>query len=258
MPVGTCHLCGETTSLTFEHVPPKAAFNNRPVVRAPLESLIKAQGLDGLDSIRGPQNQRGAGAYTLCGPCNNNTGKWYGPAYVDWAYQGLYALDHAQIAPSILFIFRVFPLRVIKQILCMFLSANPPGVGKHNHELARFVLNRQHKWLPTWIRIYVALTNSKRSRQAGLTGNLELGRGKMRLFSEISFPPFTYVMTHESEPPDQRLVDISHFGERGFQEWVDVPLALPILPVYTFFPGDYRDSAHVKRDYVANTTKTPL
>ena len=48
--VGICHLCGENTKLSFEHVPPKAAFNSRPVVQGNLEKLInKESDLDTLN-----------------------------------------------------------------------------------------------------------------------------------------------------------------------------------------------------------------
>ena len=29
--IGKCNLCGEVQQLSFEHVPPKSAFNNTPV-----------------------------------------------------------------------------------------------------------------------------------------------------------------------------------------------------------------------------------
>ena len=32
------HICGLHTKLTFEHIPPKAAFNDRPVVSRALKS----------------------------------------------------------------------------------------------------------------------------------------------------------------------------------------------------------------------------
>jgi hypothetical protein len=83
--VGACHLCGDHTKLSFEHVPPKAAFNDRPVVQVSIEKLIKKE--SDLDNISGKTFQRGAGGYTLCEKCNSLTGGWYGPAYVDWIYQ---------------------------------------------------------------------------------------------------------------------------------------------------------------------------
>src|SRR5438552_9354996 len=84
--IGVCHLCGTEGRLSFEHVPPKAAFNNRPVVAYGFEEAIKA-GPE--NSGKGRIQQRGAGAYTLCGKCNNDTGRWYGKHYAAWTYGAL-------------------------------------------------------------------------------------------------------------------------------------------------------------------------
>jgi len=40
-PDGVCHICGERGALSFEHIPPKAAFNNRPVVVLPFDKGIR-------------------------------------------------------------------------------------------------------------------------------------------------------------------------------------------------------------------------
>ena len=62
--IGTCHICGENKKLFFEHVPPRAAFNDRPIVQASIERLIKKE--NDLDDLKGKTYQRGAGGYTLC------------------------------------------------------------------------------------------------------------------------------------------------------------------------------------------------
>jgi hypothetical protein len=240
--LGTCHICGINTKLTFEHVPPRAAFNDWPVVNAKFEELFKLESLDELDQVKGKISQRGAGAFTLCGKCNSDTGAWYGNAFVDWAYQGIIILDNAKMAPSLYHLFHLFPLRVLKQIICMFFSANPPSFQGVQSDLVRFVLNKQQKYLRPNVHIYTFLNSSPRSRQSSVSGLLNLESGlPPKTFSEIAFPPFGYVMCLDSLPPDPRLVDISFFANYGYNEWTDVALRLPILPVYTYLPGDYRD-----------------
>lgn len=245
------------TELTFEHVPPSAAFNDRPIVRGGFERLIALDSLDDVDSIRGPTQQRGAGAYTLCSWCNNTTGAWYGRAYVDWAYQGLTAVSHARNAPSLYFVFRVFPLRVIKQILCMFFSANPPSFQAKQTDTVRLLLNRWQKHLHPSVRLYGALNWSDRARQSAITGRAHFDTGKTYVYSEIAFRPFTYVLTLDSPPPDDRLVDLSHFATYAYNDWCDVALRLPILSVYTFFPGDFRDRAEAASEARAVTERQP-
>jgi len=107
--------------LSFEHVPPRSAFNKQPVLYKKIEELISEE--NGT-VIKGKTSQRGCGAYTLCLRCNNNTGAWYGEAYCQWAYQGMRFLNLTRNEPILHFNFFIFPLRIIKQILCMFCSAN--------------------------------------------------------------------------------------------------------------------------------------
>ena len=46
MTKGICHLCGKNTNLSFEHVPPKVAFNkNTKYVSVEFEDYIKSRNL---------------------------------------------------------------------------------------------------------------------------------------------------------------------------------------------------------------------
>ena len=86
MPNGQCHLCGSSGPLTFEHVPPSAAFNDHRVLEADIHKLIGSDLLADLKNPTGKYNQRGSGKFTLCRRCNNDTGGWYGRAYVEFAH----------------------------------------------------------------------------------------------------------------------------------------------------------------------------
>ncbi len=91
---GICHICRSDGPLSFEHVPPKSAFNDKPIVWR-----VGRDALDNLPSARGQIKQKGAGAYTLCPTCNNKTGGWYGSAYAKWAYQGMDLVEYAKRDP---------------------------------------------------------------------------------------------------------------------------------------------------------------
>lgn len=236
---GPCHLCGTVTALSFEHVPPRRAFNDRPVTSKVAEDVFAAQTLEEMHNARGIKQPRGAGAYTLCEPCNNKTGGWYGRAYVDWAYQALMISENAKVAPSLHYTFQVFPLRVIKQIACMFFSANHPDFQAVHEDTVRFVLNKWAKYLDPKFRIYVYFNRSPMSRQAAVTGQLTFGQGT-KVYSEISFPPLGYILSLSGKPPHDGLCDISFFSRYGYNEWTDVSLNVPVLPVASPFPGDFR------------------
>jgi hypothetical protein len=125
-PDGLCHICGKYGKLSFEHSPPEAAFNHRPLVYAAIKKLI---GTSNLDNPKGRTQQRGAGAYTLCERCNNLTGHWYGGAFVEMAYQGMQILQRAGKAPTLYYPFHIFPLRIIKHVICMFMNATTISKG---------------------------------------------------------------------------------------------------------------------------------
>ncbi len=52
-------------------------------------------------------------------------------------------------------------------------------------------------------------------------------------------------MTSKSDPPDERLIEITHFSRYEYGDEVPVPLGLPVLPTYMAIPGDYRTKEEI-------------
>jgi hypothetical protein len=50
--------------------------------------------------------------------------------------------------------------------------------------------------------------------------------------SEISFRPFGFVFAINSEKPDNRLTDITHFARHEYNPWNDFYQRFKVLPVY--------------------------
>lgn len=163
-----------------------------------------------------------------------------------WAYQGAdYLRRSSGCETRLAYPYHLLPLRVIKQIACMFFSVNSPRFREAHLELERFVLNKEAKYLPPKMKIYVGCLWSDRSRAAGVTGSMQLdessGVTHLRVYSEISFPPFSYILSLDSPPPEHEMLDITFFGNDGYDEFVTLQLPVPMLSVYTPFPGDFRD-----------------
>ena len=255
---GKCHICGQLGKLSFEHVPPRAAYNDKSILLAGFKEIQRAEhaSLD-LDAVKGRVKQRGMGEYTLCGKCNSDTGAWYGNAYVSWAQQGMEIAKYAAIAPSLAYTFRIYPLRVLKQIVCIFMSANGAQFADKHPDLVKFVLSKHAQFIMPTTKIYAYYSVSPRVRTTGVAVSGDFSSGSFRVMSEFAFVPFGYLMTFDSDPPDRRLCDITGFSKFSYDDWQEIHVRLPVLPIYTYFPGDYRDKETVLRQVQEAKALTP-
>jgi hypothetical protein len=64
--------------------------------------------------------------------------------------------------------------------------------------------------------------------------------GTTRIYSEVSFPPLSYIMDLNGQPPEREMFDISFFAHSSFNDFRTLHLPMPVLSVYTHLPGDYR------------------
>jgi len=252
--LGICHICGSYRKLSFEHVPPRAAFNHQRILHIAFEKILASETLDEIPG--GKVQQRGAGAYTLCESCNNNTGCWYGSAYADWALQAMGIIIGTRGTPSLEYPFDLFPLRALKQVVGMFFSVNGPAFQQTQADLVRFVLNRDSNIFPDHVRVYAFYTYSNRSRVAGMSGVLRgfgSSRSRIHVFSEITFSPFGFVMASSNHsPPEANFCEISGFSKFNYPWRGRITMKLPLMPIYTGFPGDYRTRDQAFADFEEN------
>ncbi|MCD6308131.1 MAG: hypothetical protein J7M24_03960, partial [Candidatus Latescibacteria bacterium] len=55
-----------------------------------------------------------------------------------------------------------------------------------------------------------------------------------------------------SEPPDDRLYEITHFSRFSYNDFRVVNLKIPVLPTHLAIPADYRAKEEINRDYKRN------
>jgi len=78
------------------------------------------------------------------------------------------------------------------------------------------------------------------TRQAGITGRIDLGTGRTHTYAEISFPPFDIIMGLGSDPsPDERLARLTWFNQFSLDEERRIQLALHCVQTNTYLPGEY-------------------
>lgn len=258
-----CRICRVNDADSFEHVPPRAALNDKPQTVYGIDDWL-ARAEDGtLPS--GRIEQRGAGGQTLCQSCNNNTGSWYGTELARTVAAGVKILREAPLDEyDTLTDYRwasvgfkksatgPHPLRFIKQVVAMLLAASPIELSANHPELSEFVLDKDKAGLPDRYKFYLSLFAGPYARTTGIVANIDIERGREDIFAEVAFPPYAYVMSIDSEPDLIETVDITLFVDIGYNQQGDIELDMLIGFGHTLYPADYRTSAMIERDRIRN------
>lgn len=258
---GKCHLCGKITELTYEHVPLRKAFNEHWAFIVWGKEVIGREEFPwDFSGVRGEQHQKGIGWYTLCNKCNNNTGGWYGKAFIEFTYQG-YKICKKIIEKNELInrqwvtidFHEIYPLRIIKQIITMFFSINSPRLSDVHTELRALILNRERQGISSKaFSIYLYILIGTVARYIGIASILQLRKSRklIRLLSELSAPPFGYVL--EINPKNkQDYCNITYFAnDFHYNKKVNLSLKIPVYECNTYFPADYRTKREVINDYI--------
>ena len=259
-PRGTCRICRRNTAeLTFEHVPPRSAFNNEQTRVFGLDDWLRR----GDDLLAGGRiEQRGAGDYTLCAQCNNNTGAWYGTELRRAAASAARLLRDApldeldaKLEPTWAEIAfrggdgrpRPHPLRFMKQIVTMLLATSPPELSEAYPELGDFVRDRGAVGLPDRFQFYLALFAGPLARSTGAAVRLDAESGRVDTLVEVAFPPFAYVMTVDAVDHDAiPTQNMTECATVSYNASADLEMSLLIGFGHTPYPADYRTRATVE------------
>ena len=254
-----CRICRVNPADSFEHVPPRKAFNDQPSTSFTIMDWLAREegGLDG-----GTIEQRGAGDAVLCQSCNNNTGSWYGSELVRAARAGanmlgqlpLDELDARLQHEWVQVIFKKqakigpHPLRFIKQIVAMLLATSPYDFSVNNPELGDFVLERERTGLDSKYQIYLALFAGPNARTTGVASRMNFDTGRTDILVEVAYPPFAHVMAIDSEPETIETANITPFVDVGYNQMADLELGMLVGFGHTPLPADYRTKAMVERE----------
>jgi hypothetical protein len=233
---GNCALCGEFKKLSFEHVPPAAAFNDKPIFIQGHEHLMNEKSyLFG----KKMKSNKGFGGYTLCEPCNNNTGDWYARDFAEFAHQGMEIIKKTKPQYIIQGLYTIKPLNVIKQILTMFMSADKSGHLRSQKDLVEFLMNKESVGMPEKYSVFLYSNLSQKKRMMGysIVYNPKLGIQK---WSEINFHPFGYLLAEESKAAHEHMCDISNFGNIEYDKVLSMIISTAYLNVESEWIGTYK------------------
>jgi hypothetical protein len=238
--LGVCRICGNLDKLSFEHIPPKSAFNSSPRIFKRIE--------DHLNGRRNSGFRRGLGKYSLCESCNNRTGGWYGSAFCRWTKQGFEFFDKYKDEKIINLPYYIQPLNVLKQVLIMGLAMSAEISIPKYKEIRRFVLNKRQKYLESEIRVFVYFLADYSPRFSSGMAILDVGKkgGSDFILAEVGLPPFGYCVTapvgqNKSLAEAKGLYEITWFSKYSYDEWVPIHLRIPTRSTAMPSPLDYRN-----------------
>jgi hypothetical protein len=161
-------------------------------------------------------------------------------------------MQQASGRPTLIYMNYVLPLSVLKQVCTMFFSVNRPQFREKHPGLEYFVLNRDSQALPDKYRVYVYFKGGGPLRSSGVAGWLRVDTGQQLVLSEITFPPYGYVLCFDELRPHPDLYDITFFRRYHYGEFAVINLRLPVLPTHLPLPGDYRTKDQIQRDVEQN------
>lgn len=247
---GICRLCKKTKELSFEHVPPKVAFNKNTkyysiphidVLTAPNPLEFKPKGMI---------QQGGMGYYSLCRECNSFLGRHYVRDFAKWATIGMdinskYNFSFAEIVME-----NVNPLFILKQIISMFICMNEAWFTEEYHELLDFVKDPESRDLPERYKVYTYMNDQGQIRTWGWVQTNVYGA-----LGEFAFPPFGYVLTLNEGYSAPNLTNITPFKNFENRRDLTVLVGLRKCPTYLAIPLDYRTKAEIEAARAADTSE---
>lgn len=177
---------------------------------------------------------------SLCVVCNSKlSGANYVNDYKAFSHRAKEIVGRCIDDSYILMPFRLRPLRVIKQIICMFASVNRPLFYKNHPELAHFARELDERRLPPEYMLfgYYARGPALRYQEFFCKGNPLTG--EVISFSEMAYRPLGFALSYKSGPPHIAMQDISYFGNFSPDEEVELWLRLPLFYILSNVPGNY-------------------
>ena len=236
MQQGICHLCKKKNDLSFEHIPPKVAFNSQTKYRSiPFMELIE-KSFDTNYKPSGKIFQGGMGRYCLCKKCNSFLGNKYVSSYYIMASIGRYILYNYQPRSVEFKTHTLSPLKFLKQVISMFICINEPEFTDMNPELLEFVKYPEEKYLPEKFKVYMYLNNIGNARHIPI-----MYHNHLQMISEIAFPPLGFLLSIDNKVPIPLLYDITGLKNFTIDYEGELSFELKVLPTHIgYLAGDYR------------------
>ena len=247
---GICKLCKKEEKLTYEHFPPRAAFNKKTKFQLiGINDYYKNFNnyyFEKKPIIKSKINQGGIGSYCLCENCNNFLGYSYSNDYIKLAKLANILLNNYSFK-SIEFSFEKEEINlknVLKQILSIIICNNDFWFTKEYPELLEFVMNKNSTFLPEKYKIYMYLNNEGVIRNGGYHFINTFGN-----ICDFAFRPLGFVLSINNGSRINILCDITRFKFYEYMNINIINLTLNKLPTHSPYPMDFREYDDLKNEY---------
>lgn len=264
MEKGYCHICQEYKNLTFEHIPPRKAFNFIPAKSLEGDEVLKLISDENrmpweMKGLKYVSKQRGMGSFSLCQRCNNLTGNYYGTEYIKFAHtiHNLFPNIKEQIKKNDLNIARIYikginPLLFAKQVLSMFCSTCD-HITKNDSNIKNLLLNKTQKGIDLKkYRLSMFIIDQYKIGYTGFQAMYIRDIGIIKI-ATIDAYPFGFVLEFDPRNDIKRPeLDITSFlNEYECQEY-DLEFGIPLLERNSLLSCDYRSKSEIIKCVKAN------
>lgn len=238
---GICYLCGKYDELTFEHIPPKGANNKDKAKILTGEELFNVAKIKSGQKLKYINRQQGVGNYTLCKECNNNTGSWYADEYINFANSIGYVLTNeikSNDTKTLKLNFKnLYFQKIIKQILCMFVSTIQPYNSYLIEDMKKYIMDvNENNFNKDKYRISMFLLKKYEIGYSGLIDVFVVEDGKIvrKKVAFLNAYPMGFIL--EVNPNGKIMedtTDITSFTDLKYNEHPDVSIIVPLIDKYT-------------------------
>lgn len=249
---GTCILCGKIKELTFEHVPPSGAGENKP---AKLYNLLDTLGNEervpwDFKDLKYVQSQRGTGGYYLCSECNSRTGREYVPSFIEFIKQAK-DLNIQAVKPECakrmywdLTFSNISTLNISKQIILMISCMNGRSFLKNNIVIDRFLNDKNYKIVNPDFGLYIYINAGLISLSYPTTAfagtNILTNKHHVIATSGVNTGIFSFQYELKSHVNKDGYYDITNWvTHNDFDQKIDVKMRVPVMETNIGLPGNH-------------------
>ncbi|MDY3520917.1 hypothetical protein PG614_04505 [Riemerella anatipestifer] len=243
--LGICKLCKKEKELTYEHIPPKSAFNrNTKFYELSLMDYFQnaKDYVDGKLKPKAKVNQGGLGKHCLCEDCNGFLGQNYVRDYKKFAEVAYAIISHHRDYKCYEFdVSDINLLNFIKEIIAIFICQNELYFTDHYEGLREFVLDKTSSNLPDRYKVYMYLNDEGNVRSGNLMYTNTWGT-----ICEFTFKPFGFVLSIDNPNPFIELSHVTGFKDYATNKHKNTMIILNKYPTFLPFPMDFRQIDEIK------------